>query len=190
MTSPRYSISRADQCGFRAEGARRVRAVHSGRSRCARDAADARATGRCLSVRGRGPGIAFALDVVLEVLDAPETLAALPPRGTGPRRYAVARHAAAAAVAARPAGLRTAKRRRPREDSRHQGRRRARRAAGRPHADDLRRRRRSIEKIPSVLSARAGGEAGSPRSIAARTGAGWFLSCRRSNCSGRMSCGG
>ena len=53
-----------------------------------------------------GQEFAFALDVVLEVLDAPETLAALPASeelvlGVTPFRDTLA----AAAVAARPAGL-------------------------------------------------------------------------------------
>ena len=98
-----------------------------------------------------GQEYAFALDVVLEVLNAPETPGGpAGKRGSRAGRGAVPRHLAAAAVAARPAGLRGARRARwPGEGRRHPGGRRPGRAAGRPHAHDLCRRLRSDREDPA-----------------------------------------
>ena len=143
---------RADRRGVRAAGTRPPAPVPladlGGRETTADEAADDRQ--RLVSFEVAGQEYAFPLDVVLEVLDAPETLAALPAqRGAGARRDAISRHAAAAAVAARPAGLRAGRARRPREGRRHQGRRRARRTAGRPHAHDLPGRCRADREDPA-----------------------------------------
>ena len=149
-----------------------------------------RSPAELVTLRRRRPGICLALDAVLEVLDAPETLAALPASeelvlGVTPFRDTLLPLLSLRGLL----GFRREARATAREGGRHQGRRRPGRPGGRPHAHDLRRRRRADRDDPAGAGRpRPAAKPGSRRSTAATAAAGWSRSCRRSSCSGRTSC--